>query len=184
MADRWPPAYDSHTLQEQINRLREQKGFSETFYCQNELPFFCQGDIIRFATDFPFIDADGEISFIPNPDNLWLFAGNTCDFSKKTGDFKYTHICPVEKVPEHTAEELQNGFYSYSTYKRFYLPVWQRTDTGRGYFIDFTQMCSVERDGLIRHAQLQARMSRKSWFLFHSCLVRYLARDDGRHDPG
>jgi hypothetical protein len=28
-----------------------------------------------------------------------------------------------------------------------------------------------------------ARMSRLGWVLLHSCLVRFLARDDGRFDP-
>ncbi len=148
MADRWPPVYDLETLLEQINQIRVRKGFFEAFYCRNDLPGFCQGDVINFESDFPFIDADGEISFIPNPDNLWLFVGNTCDFSKSTGDFKYTHICPVEEVPEHTAEDLQNGFYSYSTYKRFYLPVWQRTDPSRGYFIDLSFMPRLTEDFL------------------------------------
>ncbi len=36
--------------------------------------------------------------------------------------------------------------------------------------------------GATKVATLQARMSRGAWILLNACLVRFLARDDGRYD--
>jgi hypothetical protein len=33
-----------------------------------------------------------------------------------------------------------------------------------------------------RPATVQARLSRAAWILLNACLVRFLARDDGRYD--
>ena len=42
---------------------------------------------------------------------------------------------------------------------------------------------TVHKSVFPEHARVVARMQYAAWVLLHSCLVRFLARDDGRHEP-
>lgn len=181
--ERWPPIYDLDGLLKQIQKIGNLSELPGAFFSSISTPDLCQGDIIRFEADFPYVDADGDVAVDENLDNLWVFVGNTCDFSRITGDFPFTHISPLLKVPDDISENFRTGLRQYSTYKRFFIPPWERPTREPGFFMEFPKMCSVEREGLAGKTTVLARMNRVSWLLFHSCLVRYLARDDGRNDP-
>lgn len=179
---RWPPTYDLEDLLTQINEISQLNGISYSFYTKSCDLDFCQGDVIFLESDFPLINEDGDVALIENSLNLWVFVGNTCDFTRPLDNVKFTHICPLTKLPDATPEELLGTLHTYSTYKKFFLPDWDSSNTSKGYYIDFSKMCSIAKDGITKNAKLKARMGRHSWLLFHSCLVRYLARDDGRND--
>ena len=55
---------------------------------------------------------------------------------------------------------------------------------GSEYFIDFTKILTVSKEYL--HKETEAKkikeLSYVSWVLFHSCIIRYFARDDERND--
>lgn len=182
---RWPPAYDFETLVKQINKIAQASEFVRGFYEQIEplQPEFCQGDIIKFKSDFPLIDADGDISILSNPVKLWVLVGNTCDFTRDETHVRYSQISPLTKLDANTPAKIISGLKTYSTYKRFYMPEWQKNTTSYGYVIDFSKFCSIDKKALKTQAQVLARLSQESWYLFHSCLVRFLARDDGRNEP-
>ena len=181
---RWPPTYDFETLVEQIEKISRSDAFVEGFYTklQPSQPCFCQGDVVSFKSDFPVIDADGDIATIDNSDQLWIFVGNTCDFTRHINLIKFSHISPLEKLDDTTPEDILANLKLYKTYKRFYLPEWESGTNNNGYALDFSKLCSVDKDALNTHAKVLARLSQESWYLFHSRLVRFLARDDGRDD--
>ncbi len=46
---------------------------------------------------------------------------------------------------------------------------------------DFTRATTIGKSYL-RCVTIEASLEKHTWYLLHSCLVRYLARDDGRFD--
>lgn len=69
----------------------------------------------------------------------------------------------------------------YDAFRGFYVPPWPSGDELHR-LADFTRPVTLHKDAAPAHAKVVARMQRPAWVLLHSCLVRFLARDDGRHD--
>jgi hypothetical protein len=150
-----------------------------SLYSQN----FARAILLNLKAISHLIDADGDISILSNPDKLWVLVGNTCDFTRDETHVRYSQISPLTKLDANTPAKIISGLKTYSTYKRFFLPEWQKNTTSYGYVIDFSKFCSIDKKALKTQAQVLARLSQESWYLFHSCLVRFLARDDGRNEP-
>ncbi len=175
-ANRWPPTYDFESLQAQINNLINndiQTSFYNSYQKNGE---FFQGDIFEMENTFPFIDEDGYIAVYET--SLWIILGNTCDIARE--DLPFTNIIPLEKIDTDIPEKVLTGLKQYQNYKKVYLPG-TNSDT-LGYVADFTQVCSIDKSYLKLNAKKTHELTYTAWVLFHSCIVRYFARDDGRND--
>jgi hypothetical protein len=179
---RWPPVYDFDGLGAEINRLVLDCGIFEQFFHRRNLSLdLCQGDILEFPGQFPYIDKNGNINIIDEDYDYWIILGNTCDLHRDLPSPHFSHITPLISLKSGTPPHILQGLRSYDSYKKFYIPSWE-SHSNQSFFIDFTLMCSVDKECLQNVTKLTTRLTRKSWLLLHSCMVRYLARDDGRHD--
>ena len=180
---RWPPVYNFEDLGATIKEALENQEIFTYFYSRpgSREPDFCQGDIINLETAFPFIEGNGNVVVTEDEFVYWLIAGNSCDISRDIGEVSYTSLVPLISVPDSCGGSLISDLKHYKAYRKFYIPDWNNP-CERGYLADFTRMCSVHKDIFSGTATLAARMDYRSWVLLHACLVRYLARDDGRHD--
>lgn len=186
---RWPPIYDFEELGSQIKALIDDGSIFYQFFTlhinKNEKAFF-QGDIISLKNNPVYIDSDGDISIIEGEYSYWVVLGNTCDLSRSlpinedSPIPQLTHISPLIPVPQETPESILDNLKKYKLFKRVFIPRWN--DEKNDFYIDLTIMNSIERQCLMNHSEVLARLNFKTWLLLHSCLVRYIARDDGRHD--
>lgn len=182
LSQRWPPAYDFDDLASQIKELAK-RNFSDFYNGYPTREEFYQGDILSLdGCEFPFMNEDGEIHVETVSNMKWVLIGNSCDMVRDIQDIRFTNIAPLEEIQGHITESQLSALQSYNHYKVFYLPC--EEGRSKGYIVDFTKMCSVEKsflnkgDGVSKLSEL----NRHSWVLFNSCVLRYLARDDGRHD--
>ena len=185
--NRWPPIYDFEELGQQINKLINDESIFDQFYELQILNTeFYQGDIINFSGNPIYIDKDGDVAIIDEDYDFWIILGNTCDLSRSIAPshsttFPHlTHISPLIPLPLDTPPDIVGNFKKYKLYKRIFIPNWG--DAHHDYYIDLTMINSVERQCLIDKSKVVARLKYETWILLHSCLVRYLARDDGRND--
>ena len=180
---RWPPIYDFNELGAEINRLVSTNGiFDEFFHAKNMDSNLYQGDILKFPGQFPFIDKNGNVAIVDEDYEYWMVLGNTCDLHRDIlPSPHFSHITPLIPLATDTPDGVINGLRSYNSYRKFYIPSWDSSIT-HGFIINFTFMCSVDKKCLLALTELATRLTFKSWLLMHSCMVRYLARDDGRHD--
>ncbi len=173
--NRWPPVYDFDSLKAEIKLLVD-RGLEENFYKDSpNLENFFQGDIFELDMEFPYIDENGDVVSIES--NKWLILGNTCDIDRN--DLPYTNIIPLDEldgVPTNIIDKLKR----FQNYKKIFFPNIDKEQVG--YVADFTKICSIEKTFLIGNAIKISELEYSSWVLFHSCIVRYFARDDGRHD--
>lgn len=184
---RWPPIYDFEELGQQIRTLVKDGSIFYQFFDPNiyNKDFF-QGDIVSLKTDPIYIDKDGDISIIDESVNYWIILGNTCDLSRELTSNDHsvlphlTHISPLFTIPKDIPLSILNDMKQYKFYKKVFIPRWCADEND--YYIDLTIMNSIEKQYLINHSNITARLNFKTWLLLHSCLVRYLARDDGRND--
>ncbi len=182
MECRWPPVYDFDELGKEINSLVSSCGIFDEFFLEENLNLnLCQGDIVKFPGQFPFIDESGSIAIIDGNYDYWLILGNTCDLHRNLPSPHLSHISPLIPLDSDAPENVVRGLRSYNSYKKFFIPRWDDS-VNKCFTIDFTLMASVDKNCLLNVTELTARLTFKSWLLLHSCLVRYLARDDGRHD--
>lgn len=179
---RWPPVYDFKGLGEEINRLVLSRGIFDEFFLKENLDSnLCQGDILKFPGQFPFINEHGNVAIIDEDYDYWLILGNTCDLHQELSSSHFSHITPLIPIGMDAPDSVVRGLRSYNSYKKFYIPSWEGS-VNKGFTIDFTLMGSVDKKCLQTLTKLTTRLTFKSWLLLHSCMVRYLARDDGRHD--
>jgi len=183
--DRWPPVYDFAELAGQIQSLAESSALEREFFQRNgasSLGDFCQGDIVSFQTAFPFVDEQGEPA-AEGDVNFWLLLSNTCDMNRELKEVTWAQLVPLES-PGRTSE-VDRGILSslrrYVYSRRFYVPSWTTSFDPEVWIADFLRPVTFHRDGL-KNAEVVARLSLTGWALLHSCLVRFLARDDGRYD--
>lgn len=184
---RWPPIYDFKELGQQIKALINDGSIFHHFFAPdvNGAEFF-QGDIISLKSDPVYIDIDGDIAIIDENFSYWVILGNTCDLAQDLPQDSLlkiphlTHISPLIPVPHDIPDGILGNFKRYKLYKRVFIPRWGNEDND--FYIDLTIINSIEKRCLIDHSDIKARLNFKTWLLLHSCLVRYLARDDGRHD--
>lgn len=185
MQERWPPIYDADSLRQAIQELQKDGWLYKNFYAPKgavDHPF--QGDIIHLDSEIPLISENGEPEAINNPFEHWLVIGNTCDINRAAVDENlYSQIVPIvaieaDAIPAQKKADLTN----YSLTRRFFLPPWSAEFEGRFYFAEFMQPVTIHKRALIDVAKVVGSMRRESWLLLNSCLVRFLARDDGRFD--
>lgn len=183
--DRWPPIYDFEQLAATIRDLVEkpQDPLGKRMYVPAPSGTdFLQGDVIELDCEVPFIGAAGAAEVQDAPP-FWSVLGNTCDLAKPVSDHAYTQLVPVwahgQAARLKPATLVTLARYKY--YTQFYLPPWNQTTDGLVHVADFMRPVSVHKLAL-QQATLVARMTRQGWILFHSCVVRFLARDDGRND--
>ena len=183
MVERWPPVYDAEELAMQIRELAGSDYLESKFYVNNPDCILCQGDIFGLAGPIPVIDEDGEAVAIDDVE-YWMAIGNTCDFARSLDTVKWTQMVPVLDLGD--ASELSSDdlrkLRSFQPYRSFYVPYWKPEMQGRVLCADFTRPVAVHKQAVQNVAKLEARLSQKAWLLFHSCLIRFLARDDGRYD--
>lgn len=173
--NRWPPVYDFHSLQEQVKELVE-RGLEEDFYKKYpNLSEIFQGDIFHLDSMFPYIDENGDI--VADNSDKWLVLGNTCDITRE--DIHLTNIIPLEELKDEDSDIISH-LKRFQSYKKIYFP--DPTKETQGYLADFTKVCSIEKKFLIENANKISELEFHSWVLFHSCIIRYFARDDGRND--
>lgn len=179
--ERWPPVYDDNDLAETIKLLATYECFEKVFYegGRKEVPF-CQGDVITLPVQdagIPYLNDDGQPAADDAPP-YWLIVGNTCDLSREA----WTQLLPIYGFDDLSDVEL-DALRRYKYSRRFYLPAWKLEGVRFRYLIaDFMRPVAIKKNGLANFSNVEARLSRYGWLLLHACLVRFLARDDGRCD--
>ncbi len=188
-AGRWPPVYDAEDLKAEIRRLVGRRDLTTGFYdwcvarSSRTLTDICQGDVLRLASDLPVIDQDGFPNALEHPSERWLVIGNTCDFARAASQVRWTQLVPIHAAGDTSlASNKLQAMTSYTSTRRFYLPTWGADLEAIHYLADFTSPIGADKLGLKENAMVEARMSRGAWVLLNSCLVRFLARDDGRYE--
>lgn len=188
-SERWTTVYSSEGLDGHItdlaNSFRPKPDLvgQRAFYnlVIND-PEPCQGDVVRLECDIPLIDETGQPA-VEEGTGLWLYIGNSCDSARPIDKVPFAQMVPLVRLPEVMSEGELQDLRSYKGTKSFYLPAWPSSADNRGYSADFLRPVPVHRLALKNAAKIEARMTRHSWSLLHCCLVRFLARDDGREVP-
>lgn len=181
---RWPSIADRKDLKDVISRILDAgPEFDAHFYQAGELVggVACQGDLVRLTSEAPFIDAFGVPTVTDVSFDHWMLLGNTCDMDRE--DESRTHIAPlVLQRPPLSDEELRTlRRYEYS--RQFYVPPWPELTEPAHHIVDFMQISTIEKAVFQNGcARVVARLQFPAWALLHACLVRFLARDDGRFD--
>lgn len=177
-AERWPPTYDFEQLAKQIERLVRDQTLYKRFYANTtDAGPICQGDIVALQADMPILDEHGEAVADTRFDR-WLVIGDTCDFERV--EVEWSQIVPVVTIPPAAVTPDLAKVRSYVTYRRFYLPPWPASNGDHGIAELITPVTVDKR--CLRAATVEARLDWPGWILLHSCLVRFLARGDGRFD--
>jgi len=181
--ERWPPAYDAEDLAVQIRSLVATGDLFERFYLN--LPddgSWCQGDIVQLESEFPYIDREGQPAVLENLGvRFWLLLSNTCDLSRSLDEVRWAQLVPLLDL--NVGGEDLDVLRRYEYSRRFYVPTWAR-GTEMHFVADFTMPVTLDRPALNKAATRIAHLSFVAWVLLHSCLIRFLARDDGRFDTG
>lgn len=185
--DRWPPVYDFEDLKRYIDELSRTEAFEARFWSltdvgRSDLPAICHGDVLMLPSPVPLIADDGEAVLTDEVEH-WLVIGNTCDADRPVTEVAWTQIVPLVVLGDAAGLGGQRlaQLRRYEGYRGFYTPPWPQGD-GLHRLADFTRPVTMHKAAVPDHAAVIARMQRYAWVLLHSCLVRFLARDDGRHD--
>lgn len=182
VVDRWPPIYDAEELKGTIKKLSTSHELTKHFYTVPVGRNAFQGDIIELKSALPLIWKDGKPG-IKQDIERWMVIGNTCDIDRSLDDVTYTQVIPIAQVVNEDVKASDRQlFLTYGYFRRFYLPPWDETIAEEIYFADFTRPVTIHKEALAQHATRITSMTFDSWLLLHSCLVRFLARDDGRND--
>lgn len=178
--ERWPPVYDAQELSELIGELGARTDLEAVIYQSNVVAGgpCCQGDVLQLHQGVPLIDEAGEPR-VSGDFSHWLVVGNTCDFER--ADVEWTQVVPIQEWPHATPERVQ-VLTTYGPSREFYIPYWAAKREGHILVADFVRPCALSKKAIGPRATVVARMSRAGWILLHACLVRFLARDDGRFD--
>lgn len=180
---RWPPIYSLDDLRRAVRAIVDERdSFDARFY---ELggrseSLVCQGDVLELRAPLPMLDAEGEAAVADGEEyEHWLVVSNSCDHERsQTVQCVPLILLPVD-LPLTEVETLRR--YEYA--RRFYVPPWPGCGDSRHRVADFTQIATLDiravRSGA---ADVVARLQFPAWAVLHTCLVMYLARDDGRFD--
>lgn len=178
---RWPPVYDADDLKRCIRDLVKAPNFSDRFFDTLQAdPAVCQGDIIELAADFPHLDQEGEAAADAKGTVTWLVVGNTCDFFRE--EVTTSQVVPLTALGTEIPPDALGAFHRYEYARRFYVPTWPGDSAPQHRVAEFTHIVTIDKRAFTNRARIVARMSRPAWVLLHSCLIRFLARDDGRFD--
>ena len=182
---RWPPAYDAEDFAKNIADLVSGGHLESAFYeAPRQIVDLCQGDVIRLNARRPFIDGGGQPRAEVEPTEYWLIGGNSCDLDvdRKVIDEPFTSVVPLvgfRSGPE--IDSVLADLRAYRLSRQFYAPPWPTGPSGVHWVAHLARAAAVERQAL-RPTDVLARMSRSAWALFHNCVIRFWARDDGRYD--
>ena len=189
-SERWPPVYDLDGLLQEIRHLTERPDFDAAFYewrldrstCERE--DVCQGDVVMLESEVPVISDDGQPSVVEHPTGTWLVLGNTCDLVRVQEDARWTQLAPICDLGARAdvSPAQHAALRRYTPCRRFYMPPWSADSAKRVHIADLPRIVAVDKRALGKGAagRVYARMSRAAWALLNACLVRFLARDDGR----
>jgi hypothetical protein len=180
---RWPSVWNLADLDRAIKGIVEAgPEFEARFFQHGELRGgpVCQGDIVELRSSLPLINAAGDVSASDEEYEHWLVLGNTCDMERS--DVAHSIIAPLVPIINATADQLLI-LRRYSYYRQFYVPPW-RDDAQQAHRVArFVNPVTIEKQAFREDcARIVARLDFGAWALLHACLVRFLARDDGRHD--
>jgi len=182
---RWEPVYDAEGLTKEIARLAAavQDGSYAFYQLTISGPSFCQGDIIKLDVDVPCIDEDGTPAALAAPSPFWMLVGNTCDHARELSGVPWTQAIPLEPRPRAgTPSNVLRESLEYKHSRRFHVPTWPNGgDSAVVMYADFLRIVPMHRNALNVN-MLCARLTKEAWYLLHACLIRFLARDDGRED--
>lgn len=183
-AGRWPPVYDYDELEDTIKQLSNITNLRQFLYIGGSYqPPYSQGDIIWLESRIPVIWKDGAPGTIDGH-GYWMVLGNSCDLDRPITEVEWCQLAPVfclgtdDDVSGTELDALKKYRYS----RHFYLPGWAGEQQSRHFIANFLEMTPIHREGLV-HASPVTRLSQRGWYLLHSCIVRFLARSDGRNDP-
>jgi hypothetical protein len=180
-AARWPSIVDGEDVRKIISQIVDAGDeFEARFYQPSTLHggFACQGDIIQLRSAVPFIDSDGNVVSGTEFD-YWMILSNTCDLHRE--DEQWALIVPVISLPDAAVATDLRALRRYEYSRKFYLPPW--CEDPSHHLADFTQFITIDKSAFTKDfAKVVARLRFESWALLHACIVRYLARDDGRFD--
>jgi hypothetical protein len=182
--ERWPPVYDAEELATAIRDLVTSGRLHQQFFrSQAKLEGVCQGDIVELPAGVPLIGEDGQPA-VYGEVRYWMVIGNTCDFFRSHDEVPWSQLVPLIDLGEAstlTTEEIVSlRGYQYS--RRFYVPPWSADVKGSNFVADFLRPVAIDKNALTTVATVRAGLELHAWLLLHSCLVRFLARDDGRFD--
>ncbi len=180
-SSRWPTVYDFEQLQKQIKQIVKEnysKGFYTLASKQSEL---YQGDIIKLDKKFVSLNNSGSFE-AESYSGFWMVLGNTCDFARDIKELPFTNIIPLQKLHEDIPEKIKNALKNFQNYKHMYIPDFLGDHSE--YFLDFTKIMTISKEYMQQDIETIKikQLSYASWVLFHSCIIRYFARDDGRND--
>ncbi len=181
--ERWPTIYDFEQLQSQIKEVVKSNYIRGFYSLTPKTQELYQGDIIYIDKKFLYINGDGEYN-AENYTNYWIVLGNTCDISRNIDDVPFTNIIPIIEFEDSVPINILDGIKNFQNYKSMYIPPFIQEDE-KNYFIDFTKILTISKEYFLnKEIKLikKKELTYSSWILFHACLVRYLARDDGRND--
>lgn len=184
-SERWPPVYDFEELIKSINDQVKRQTLLKGFYAtplRLGAARICQGDVVRLPARLPLLDKLGQPAIGEDVD-LWMVAGNTCDLARDLADAEWTFLMPVQDIggPAEVPAPVLERLTGYRGFRQFYLPAWPNGPE-KHFAAELSQPVTVHKDALLNVADVQARMSFEAWALLNACLVRFLARDDGRFD--
>lgn len=192
---RWPPSYDADSLARTITDLISTERFVTQFYERfSHSGKFYQGDIVSLSAQIPFLggnvdEVTGTLGIVAKVTDdtykYWMVLSNSCDLSRSSCEPSFAIIVPLENLGESDdiSSETRRALRHYEVYKQFYTPPFSSIGLKKYFVADFTRPVLIERDILFRSASVVARLQKYSWYLLNCCLVRFLARDDGRLDP-
>lgn len=180
---RWPPIYDADGLKAVILELAKAEDIEARFWDLRAREDVCQGDVIQLAAPLPHLDETGAAFATEEDFAHWLVIGNTCDFVRSLDDVAWTQLVPLidlgDALSDHDVENLR----SYQAARKFYVPPWPGAQPRHHHHLaDFTRPVPIHKEAFVEHARVVARVDYPAWVLLHSCLVRFLCRDDGRFD--
>lgn len=179
MSDRWPPIYDASSLADTIDEIVERDDFSGFYDSVRNDPKVCQGDVIRLDSGIPLISENGE-PIADDAAEYWLVIGNTCDFERDRAAARWTQLVPIIDLGTDLISEKRTSIQRYQTSRAFFVPSW-KLEVERSFFIaDFLRPVTADKAVFDEAASVEARLTRLGWILLHSCLVRFLCRDDRR----
>lgn len=190
--ERWPPVYDAEDLVREIKRLTQRSDLATAFYewrrdRSTTMPGdVCQGDVIALSSEVPVIDENGQPATVEHPDGCWLVVGNTCDFDRNLSEVRWTQLVPIISVGalSELSDTQLDAARKYTQARTFYVPAWNGQDESDLHVADLLRPVAVDKRVFRAPAGagvVQARLSRAAWILLNACLVRFLARDDGRY---
>lgn len=180
---RWPALVDAATVAANIRSITEAgPDFEAHFY--ETVPstdlYACQGDVVELTTEAPYIDEEGNAATAGEFD-YWLIIGNTCDMQRE--DETRSLVAPLVGIKKEVTPDELDTLRKYKYCKKFYVPPWKHDLQPQHHFADFMQLATIHRAAFRADcARVVARLRFPAWALLHVCIVRFLARDDGRFD--